>query len=134
MLLSILPGFFVAALASTGYADKCCSGRFTTHEHHEKILQNYVDIWGGDLSIVNSTLASNLTLQIDRFPTGSHGSIQIGPSINSPAAFSSFVQSTRAGFDDYNVFVQKWAGEGNYISLRWTIKAVLGADFKAVPT
>ncbi|KAK2596248.1 hypothetical protein QQS21_006340 [Conoideocrella luteorostrata] len=134
MLLTTVISLILGALPSEAVASKCCPGVFKTHEHHARILQNYVDIWAGNLSLIDSTLAPALSLQIDRFPTGSHGSVPLAPTINSSAAFSSFVQSTRSNFDKYGFTVQKWAGEDRHISLRWTMEAVLGDKFKAVPT
>lgn len=113
---------------------KCCNKAVTSHAYHEKIMNNYLNVWAGDLSLVNSTFAPALTLHGDRFPTGAHGSVQLAPMVNSSAAFAAFVQSTRSGFDKYEFAVDRWAGDGLNVVIRWILKGVIGPKFKVVPT
>lgn len=123
-----------ALFATATIATPCCPGRYTTHKHHEKVMNNYFDVWAGNISLVESTFAPVLTLQGDRFPTGAHGSIQLSPLVNSSAAFTSFVENTRSGFDDYHFKIQKWVGNGVNIVIRWTLEGKIGRNFKVVPT
>ncbi|KAJ4249097.1 hypothetical protein NW762_012431 [Fusarium torreyae] len=137
-ILAIVAGV-LSATASAGRSEGGKNGAkghkpFTTHEYHKKILNQYVDIWGGNISLVNTTFAPEVTLYIDRFPTGSNGSVEIGPYITNPASFAAFVEKTRSGLRQYDISVKKWVGEGYGIAARWAIEIVLGDDFKNVPT
>lgn len=133
MLPSFILSLFVGATAAAA-ADVPGRAHFTSHSYHETVMNRYLAIWAGDLSLVNSTFAPSLTFSGDRFPTGAHGSAQLAPFITSPGTFAGFVQQTRANFDEYRFSVQRWAGEGVNIAVRWTLEGVVGESFKAVPT
>ncbi|KAJ6780102.1 hypothetical protein PWT90_01031 [Aphanocladium album] len=134
MRASLIIGLLTSASTGLAAAIKSCPGHFTTPGYHQKIMNDYLAIWAGNLSLVNSTFAPHLTLQGDRFPTGAHGSVQLAPLVNSPEAFSGFVRQTRANFGEYGFRVQRWAGDGANVVFRWTLEGKVGKAFKAVPT
>jgi hypothetical protein len=131
MLQSTVVGFAISVL-SMAVVGECGPSRTITNQHREKILDNYVKIWNGDLSLVNETFAPILTLQIDRFPAGSHGSVTIGPTLNS-STFAAFVERTRSTLREYSIIPQKWVGEGRGIAVRWVMEGVMGDNF-TLPT
>lgn len=133
MLPSYLLSLAALPLALAAPA-KCCNKQATSRAYHETIMNNYLNVWAGDLSLVNSTFAPALTLHGDRFPTGAHGSVQLAPLVNSSAAFAAFVQSTRSGFNKYEFAVDRWAGDGLNVVIRWILHGVIGHNFHVVPT
>ncbi|KAH8703604.1 hypothetical protein BGW36DRAFT_423159 [Talaromyces proteolyticus] len=97
----------------------------------ENVLNNYLSIWNGDVSRVNSTFAPVLSFHGDRFPT-SNGSRLI--EIGTADEFGAFVKSSRTGWDKYEFKVHAWTGYENQIAVRWKLEAVVGANFTIVPT
>jgi hypothetical protein len=112
----------------------CDSIGIITQAHRERMLNNYINIWNGDLSLVNETFEQAVTLQADRFPTGAHGSSQFAPSVNSSTAFGAFVQGTRSSLREYKIIPQYSAGEGRHIAVRWVMQGVMSNHFTPVPT
>ena len=123
----------VAVVLGTVMASLSNAAVPTSPEHHGQVIKNYLAIWSGDLSLANTTLSPNLTLQADRFPspTGS-GSVPIV--VNSAEAFTAFVQRSRTGWDKYSFVVDKSVANGLHIAIRWRMEGVIGANFTLVPT
>ena len=113
-------------------------GLYTQHcdinpKHREKIMNHYVSIWDGNLALVNETFAPQVSLQVDRFPAGAHGSVNIEPQVNSSAGFAAFVNETRSRLREYKIIPQKWVGQDRDIAVRWMMKGVMGENF-GLPT
>ncbi|KKK24330.1 hypothetical protein AOCH_002100, partial [Aspergillus ochraceoroseus] len=104
-----------------------------THMHHEYILNNYLDIWNGDLSLINSTFSPDLAFHSDRFPSSTGvGSVAI--QIPTAQAFRAFVIRSRTGWNQYTFHPYKWAADGLNIAVRWRLEAVMGHNFTLAPT
>ena len=131
MLQSTIVGFVISVL-SLAVAGECGPHCTITSQHREKILDNYVKIWNGDLSLVDETFAPMLTLHIDRFPAGAHGSVTIEPTLNS-STFAAFVERTRSTLREYNIVPLKSVGEGRGIAVRWAMEGVMSDNF-TLPT
>jgi hypothetical protein len=106
---------------------------FSSKAHHTKIVNNYIALWKGDLSLLNDTFHSGpITFNADRFPSSSGtGSEKL--SITSREAFAGFVQGAGQGFEKYGFEPYYWLGEGNKIAIRWYLDGVVG-DFNRFPT
>lgn len=98
----------------------------------EQLLSNYLKIWNGNLSLLNSTLSPSITFNADRFPSPKGGSEVFN--IKTREEFSAFVSRSRTGWDKYEFKIYAWTGRDNHIAVRWTLDAVMGANFTALPT
>ena len=132
MLQSTIVGVAITVLAMA-VSGECSPSRTITAQHRERILDNYIKIWNGDLSLVNETFSSAMTLQIDRFPKGARGSVALPPTFNSSIDFAAFVERTRSTLREYKIIPQKSVGEGRGIAFRWVMEGVMGDNF-TLPT
>lgn len=112
----------------------CCEARsFATQSHLEHISHNYLDIWNGNLALINTTLSPAISVHADRFPSPTGvGSVQL--TISSSTDFAAFVERARSGWEKYTFVPYKWIGAGNEIAVRWRLEAIMGSDFALIPT
>jgi hypothetical protein len=103
-----------------------------TQEHLQDVLNRYLKIWDGDLSLIDSTLAPTLSFYADRFPAANGGSQPID--IDSAEGFRTFVVRSRTGWEKYEFKIHAWTGNGNQLAVRWRLEAIMGPDFAIVPT
>ena len=107
---------------------RCCKPEYATNAHHAHIVDNYLKLWYGDLTVLNDTLSPVISFHADRFPSSDgKGSVQI--QLNSSEAFGEFVMTSRIGFKTYGFKPYYWLGQGNLVSIRWYLDGVIGPDF-----
>ncbi|KAK1763058.1 hypothetical protein QBC33DRAFT_623268 [Phialemonium atrogriseum] len=73
---------------------------FIPIKYHEHIAANYLNVWNGDLTLLNATFSPGVTLYIDRFPSQTgEGSepVEVGTS----EEFCDFVEQSRSGWEQY---------------------------------
>jgi hypothetical protein len=123
-------------LASVGSCapTECCSSRFSTPAHYDKIIHNYLNAWNGDLSLVNSTFAPALSLEGDILPNGAGGYSAVGELVHSAYDFEQFIRRARSNFEVYTFTLNKWAGSDHNVVGRWTLNAVIADTFVLFPT
>ncbi|KAH8647805.1 hypothetical protein BX600DRAFT_503171 [Xylariales sp. PMI_506] len=98
---------------------------FNSTAHHAKIVDNYLKLWKGDLSLLNETLSPNIQFNADRFPSSTGvGSDQ--KIITTREEFGDFVTSSADGFSMYGFEAHYWLGQGKYIAVRWYLDGVIG--------
>jgi hypothetical protein len=100
--------------------------------HLSQILNNYLSIWNGNLSLLDATLSPTISFNADRFPSPKGGSEAFN--ITTREEFCGFVLRSRTGWDKYEFKVYSWTGHNNHIAVRWKLDAVIGADFTILPT
>ncbi len=110
----------------------CSNSQFATPEHHQKIADNYLASWNGDLSLVKATFAPKLQFFGDRFPT-SDGTGSALLTITSAEEFEAFIRKARAGWEKYEFTRLGWAAQGDWIFQRWTMNGIVGEGFP-IPT
>lgn len=101
---------------------------------HERDFQgladNYLSLWGGKLSLVDSVIHPKISLIADRLPS-SVGSdvIQVG----NIDEYVAFVQKSRDGWKKYNFDVIHMVGNGNQMAIRWKMNGITSANM-TLPT
>lgn len=131
-LLGIASILFVAMQTQGTSASSRSHKRAASHEHQQSVISNYLKLWNGDSSVVDSVLSPRLSLHADQFPSPTgEGSVPI--EVDSSEEFLAFVQRSRTGWEKYNFEVYKSAAQGNNIAIRWRLEAVMGANFTLVP-
>jgi hypothetical protein len=107
-------------------------GMTTPYGHLKHVLNNYLSIWNGNLSLLDSTFSPTVTLHADRFPSVNGGSEAFN--ITTREEFHAFVLRSRTGWDKYEFKIHAWTGHENHIAVRWKLDAVMGANFTILPT
>ncbi|KAH6949649.1 hypothetical protein BKA56DRAFT_682731 [Ilyonectria sp. MPI-CAGE-AT-0026] len=108
------------------------AARKPRYENQKEILDQYVRIWNGDLSLEMATFNADAKMHIDRLFTGNE---TVYLPINSSKAIIDFVQLARQGWSKYEFIVLWTAGsEGQNLALRWMLNAVIGPDFNPIET
>jgi hypothetical protein len=96
-----------------------------TPAHHARIVDNYLRLWYGDLSVLNDTFSPHITFHADRFPSPA-GTGSEAIELNTSSAFGDFVLSSRKGWERYGFKPTYWLGEQNKIAIRWRLDGVIG--------
>ena len=104
---------------------ECRSSKVSSHSHHAHIVNNYLKLWAGDLSLVNQTFDPEITFNADRFPSSS-GTGAAPLIITTSEEFGAFVNSSRQGSEKYQFDPIYWLGEGNRVAIRWRLDSIIG--------
>ncbi|KAJ5626446.1 hypothetical protein N7528_003873 [Penicillium herquei] len=139
--MKFTPGFLSIGLlallgsSATATEDACSSCRHdvTTNSYHEHILNNYLAVWDGDLSLLKSTFHPDVVLYSDRFPS-STGNGSDATVITNREEFAAFVERARNGWDSYTFNPITWVGGGHSVVVRWKMEGVLGSNFTLFET
>lgn len=110
----------------------CCAKEFKiTPAHRETMMNNYMNIWNGDFSLLNSTLTDKIHFEMDRHPvaTGSEPTLA-----TTSGEFLGLVMWSHQGWQSVNFEPVVWIGDGDIIALRWEYTAYMGANFTKVNT
>ncbi|KAH6988380.1 hypothetical protein EDB80DRAFT_865368 [Ilyonectria destructans] len=113
MIASFIITTALGALSMFPYS--ASAARKPHYENQKEILDQYVWIWNGDLSLEMATFNADAKMHIDRLFTGNK---TVYLPINSLKAIIDFT----AG------------GEGQNLVLRWMLNAVIGPDFNPIKT
>ena len=118
----------LGALSSVSAAPECppCRTDINTPEHYARMAKNYLNLWGGDYSLLNSTLSPEMTFSADIFPSGNGTTTFV---FKTPTEFLSFVQRVRMGWDKYGFEIYKSAGSDYNVFIRWRLEGVVGSNF-----
>ena len=104
---------------------ECTSSKISSRSHHASIVNNYLKLWKGDLSLVDQTFDPEITFNADRFPSSS-GTGSAPLTITTSEEFGAFVNASRQGFEKYGFDAFYWLGEGNRVAIRWHLDSVIG--------
>lgn len=126
-------GWALAPLLAVATAASCCNPHADSHSQRELIADNYLNLWNGDLSLINSTFSSEISVHIDRIPSSTGVGSEF-TKISTSQEFLDWVKSSRAGWDEYGFTKYKSAGEGSNVAVRWIMNGIIGANFTQVPT
>ncbi|KAJ5114164.1 hypothetical protein N7456_002698 [Penicillium angulare] len=132
-ILLQLSSFLLFTEAASATADSCCKSDIVSSAHHERILNNYLAIWNGDLSLVKSVFHPDVVLFSDRFPSSTGNGSEI-TGVTNRAEFASFVTRSRTGWASYEFTTIRSVSSGYDIAVRWKMDGVLGKNFTLFPT
>lgn len=126
-------GWALTPLLALSSAAVCCNPHAATQKQRDLIADNYLNLWNGDFSLINSTFSPQISIHADRLPSSTGvGSDPLD--ITTSQGFLDWVKKSRTGWDKYSFIKYKSAGEGHNIAIRWSLDAVIGANFTMVPT
>lgn len=123
----------LVAFSNAHASSACCKGYAKDGRHQETILSNYLAIWGGDLSLMDTTFHPDVVLSSDRFPSSSGNGSDLTV-VTNRTQFSAFVQRSRNGWEKYTFEPIHSLYDVNSIAVRWKMNGVLGANFTLFPT
>ncbi|KAJ5927866.1 hypothetical protein N7466_006822 [Penicillium verhagenii] len=132
-LLPVALSSLLLTSSASSVGDVCCRGDVTTSSYHQKMLDQYLSVWDGDLSLVKSTFHPDVKLYSDRFPS-STGNGSTLTEITNREQFAAFVEKSRDGWSKYTFDPIRWVSSGHQIVVRWKMEGVLGSNFTLFPT
>lgn len=136
MILSNILLPFISLLASAAASNtSCCQteAQVVNTEFHQRLLANYLSVWGGDLALAETVFHPDVVLHADRFPSSTGKSSDL-IRVTNREEFVAFVQKARSGWKKYTFDPIKWTGNEYSLAIRWAMHGVLGSDFKQLPT
>lgn len=109
------------------------ASRFTSPQYHQQILDNFLNVWGGDYSLLNKTFAPDVIVYADRFPspTGEGSAVS---DIQGSQAYLEFIQRARNGWTEYKFEVFRWTSRDFDVAVRWKMEGIMGENFTLAPT
>lgn len=126
-------GWALAPILAIASAATCCNPRAATQKQRDLIANNYLNIWNGDISLIDSTFSPEISVHADRLPSSTGVGSDV-LNITTSRGFRDWVTKSRNSWDQYNFIKYKSAGEGHNIAIRWTLDAIIGANFTMAPT
>lgn len=125
-VLFVLPTSTTSSPAPSSYGSALCPNAVAlTPAHHARIVDNYLQLWYGDISVLNDTFSPHITFHGDRFPSSTGTGSEI-LELNTSSAFGDFVLSSRKGWKRYGFKPTYWLGEQNKVAIRWRLDGVIG--------
>ncbi|KAJ5369296.1 uncharacterized protein N7496_009056 [Penicillium cataractarum] len=121
------------ATSNNHASSACCRGYAKDGSHQETILSNYLAIWGGDLSLMDTTFHPDVALSSDRFPSSSGNGSDLTV-VTNRTQFTAFVEKSRNGWESYTFDPIHSLYDDSSIAVRWKMNGVLGANFTLFPT
>jgi hypothetical protein len=115
------------SLATLASADSSCclpTDEITSHENHERLVQDYLSVWSGNVDILPDIMAPDFKLYADLFPFGPNGPAPL--EVNSRDAFKGLVLQSRSGWQEYAFEVLRWTGSGYSHAIRWYMHGITG--------
>ncbi|KAJ5890134.1 hypothetical protein N7504_010944 [Penicillium tannophilum] len=97
------------------------------------MLNQYISVWDGDLSLVKSTFHPDVRLFSDRFPS-STGNGSTLTAVTNRDEFAAFIENARVGWGKYTFDPIRWVSNGHQIAVRWKMEGILGSNFTRFPT
>lgn len=129
MIFSLIP---IVSLAVSTFVNPAIAGNHVgSLEHLAQIKDNYLAIWDGNLTLINSTFAPIIDFHADRFPSGNTSSLL---SISTREDFLAFVERSRTGWEQYEFKVHAWVANGNHIAVRWMMDGIIDENYTLAPT
>lgn len=126
-------GWALAPLLAISSAASCCNPHAATQKQRDLIANNYLNIWNGDVSLIDSTFSPEISVHADRLPSSTGVGSDV-LNITTSQGFRDWVTKSRSSWDQYNFIKYKSAGEGHNIAIRWTLDGIIGANFTMAPT
>ncbi|KIN05424.1 hypothetical protein OIDMADRAFT_25981 [Oidiodendron maius Zn] len=125
----VVPAYFAITMAinvvCARSVHECTGSTISSRSHHASIVNKYLKLWKGDLSLVDQTFDPEITFNADRFPSSS-GTGSAPLTITTSEEFGAFVNASRQGFEKYGFDAFYWLGEGNRVAIRWHLDSVIG--------
>jgi hypothetical protein len=126
-------GWALAPLLAISSAASCCNPHAATEKQRDLIANNYLNIWNGDVSLIDSTFSPEISVHADRLPSSTGVGSDV-LNITTSQGFRDWVTQSRSSWDQYNFIKYKSASEGHNIAIRWTLDGIIGANFTMAPT
>lgn len=127
----------LSIISTTSYAtstgESCCRSDVTSSSYHRHMLNQYISVWDGDLSLVKSTFHPDVKLFSDRFPS-STGNGSTLTAVTNRDEFAAFIENARVGWEKYTFDPIRWVSNGHQIVVRWKMEGILGSNFTRFPT
>ncbi|UNI24808.1 hypothetical protein JDV02_010528 [Purpureocillium takamizusanense] len=123
VLCLVLPLPILALANPTSRCRK--TNKMPSRQELTQTRDDYLTLWGGDLSLADRVLFQDVKLNIDR-PPSANGSAPVVA--NDPGAFVNFVKFAHAGWETSEFKVIHWVAEGHNIAIRWKAEAIMGKD------
>ncbi|CRL18414.1 unnamed protein product [Penicillium camemberti] len=111
----------------------CCGVDITSCSYHERLLENYIAVWGGNLSLIDTVFHPDVVLFADSFPSAS-GKGSSATHITNRNEFAAFVKRSRTGWKEYYFEPIRTVAADHSIAVRWIMHGVLGSNFTLFPT
>ncbi|CAI7579153.1 hypothetical protein N7533_006577 [Penicillium manginii] len=110
----------------------CCEPEHDSTKN-QRVLDDYLDIWSGNLTLAETVFHPDVVLHSDRFPSSTgKGSDLI--SVTNRDEFVAFVQRSRKGWKRYTFTPIRSTGDGESVAVRWAMHGVIGSNFTLFPT
>ena len=114
--------------AKSADATNPCLCKGISPASRDSIVSNWLNLWAGDYIYLNKTVAPDVQLYQDRFPTGTNS---ISMPIDNSSALLSYVKESRMTFETYGFIDDFHFGDDNMVALRWTLNATFAGSQKA---
>ncbi|KAJ5692001.1 hypothetical protein N7462_001424 [Penicillium macrosclerotiorum] len=121
------------AVPSTLASQCSCRDDITTKVYHQHILNNYLAVWGGKFSLINTTFHPDMVVFSDRFPS-STGNGSTLTRVTNRDEFTAFVKKSRNGWKEYSFTPIQFVANDDAMAVRWKMNGILGANFTLFPT
>lgn len=95
---------------------------------NQRVLDDYLDVWSGNLALAETVFHPDVVLHSDRFPSSTgKGSNLI--SVTNREQFVAFVQRSRKGWKRYTFTPIRSTGDKDAVAVRWAMHGVIGSNF-----
>jgi hypothetical protein len=132
MIISKVIFRFSFILAPAVGLPSCCETGFVNTKN-QRLLDDYVDVWCGNLALVEKVFHPDVVLYSDRFPS-STGKGRNLISFTNRDEFVTFVQRSRKGRKRYTFTPIRSTGDEDSVIVRWAMHGVIGSNFTLFPT
>lgn len=78
----------------------CCRADITSSAYHDHLLENYIAVWGGNLSLIGTIFHPDVVLYIDRFPSKSGKGSTVNH-VTNRTELTAFIERSRGGWKEY---------------------------------
>lgn len=110
----------------------CCETELV-NTRNQRVLDDYLDVWSGNLALAETVFHPDVVLHSDRFPSSTgKGSDLI--SVTNRDEFVAFVQRSRKGWKRYTFTPIRSTGDKDSVAVRWAMHGVIGSNFRLFPT
>lgn len=111
----------------------CCRADITSSAYHDRLLENYIAVWGGDLSLIGTIFHPDVVLYLDRFPSKS-GKGSTVTHVTNRTELVAFVERSRGGWKEYRFEPIRSVAADHSIAVRWEMHGILGSNFTLFQT
>ncbi|CAI7567245.1 unnamed protein product [Penicillium glandicola] len=136
MKLNLILNFALCSLLGSSGAlagSSCCGPDITSRAYHARLLDNYIAVWGGNLSLIDTVFHPDVVLFVDSFPSA-NGNGSTVTHVTNRDEFTAFVERSRTGWKEYYFEPIRTVAADYSIAVRWKMHGILGSNFTLFPT